>query len=257
VSPPDGSPPKNERRPLDQYFTPDDLAEALVSRLASDGWWRGGRVLEPSAGKGAFVRAAIGLSPTPRQVLAVDLDRDRAQELGYIRFGPGTVDVTGSDFLALNGPAQWALVIGNPPYSEAEAHTRKALSLRSRFGVVAFLLRMGFLESEERAAFWREHPASKVYVLSQRPSFTGEGKTDRGQSYGLFVWATWHRGPTELEVLSWRQPKKRNGSQDRAATPEDPPMTGMIEVPEGADLKEELLKRGLVKPDAWEGQGEG
>ena len=47
----DGTPaPTTERRPLDQYFTPDDLARALVQRLASDGWWHGGRVLEPSAG---------------------------------------------------------------------------------------------------------------------------------------------------------------------------------------------------------------
>jgi hypothetical protein len=252
----DGTPaPTTERRPLDQYFTPDDLARALVQRLASDGWWHGGRVLEPSAGKGAFVRACASLIAT-ESITTIDVDPDRCAELSRIQ-ETSCFELDFLDFDTDDNDTEWAeyeLIIGNPPYGNAEQHVRHALEHRARFGVVAFLLRMGFLESEERAPFWREHPASKVYVLSQRPSFTGEGKTDRGQSYGLFVWATWHRGPTELEVLSWREPKKRNGKTDDSRPPMGGP--GMIEIPEGGDLKAELVKRKLVPEDAWEGQGE-
>lgn len=195
--------PQAERRELDGYFTPRPLADALTDRLVDDGWWRGGVVLEPSAGMGAFIESTGRLQP--QYVRAMDLDPVRCAELREHT----TADVMEGDFLDQLVDVAFELIIGNPPYSDAEAHVRHALEFRARFGVVAFLLRMGFLESEERAPFWREHPASKVYVLSQRPSFTGNGKTDRGQSYGFFVWATWHRGPTELEVFSWREPARK------------------------------------------------
>jgi hypothetical protein len=247
MSPHDGSAPKTERRELDQYFTPQPLADALVARIAADGWWHGGRVLEPSAGKGAFVRACASLLAT-ESITTVDVDPERCAELSHI---PET-SCFEYDFLDFetDDNTEWSeyeLIIGNPPYGSAEQHVRHALEHRARFGVVAFLLRMGFLESEERAAFWKEHPASKVYVLSQRPSFTGEGKTDRGQSYGLFVWATWHRGPTELEVISWREPKKRERKVEDCRQS----MDGLLTIPEGQNLKEELVRRKLVPPDAW------
>jgi hypothetical protein len=203
------APDTSERQPLDAYYTPQALSDALVTVLVRDGWWRGGRVLEPSGGQGAFIRSAFGvLAPELSYIATVEVDEDRARALGRIGSEFRPVDSLCTDFLQLdeNTWDPFDLILGNPPYSDAEAHTRAALRMRERFGVVAFLLRMGFLESEERAPFWRKHPASKVYVLSQRPSFTGNGKTDRGQSYGWFVWATWHRGPTELEVLSWREP---------------------------------------------------
>lgn len=187
------------RRTNDAYFTAPALAEHLVSRLQRDDWWRGGSVLEPSAGRGAFVRAVRRLSPVPELVHANDMDPIRVQELRE------TVEadvLTQQDFLALP-EAHFDLVIGNPPYAMAQKHTEKALAMRSRFGIVAFLLRLGFLESQERMPFWAEHPPSKVFVLSERPSFTGGG-TDNS-AYGFFLWAPWHRGPTELEVISWRQ----------------------------------------------------
>ena len=52
---------------------------------------------------------------------------------------------------------------------------------------VAFLLRLGFLASVQRAEFWKQNPPTRVIVLSKRPSFTGDGKTDRSE-YAFFVW---------------------------------------------------------------------
>lgn len=187
------------RREKDAYFTAPALAEHLIARLQRDGWWLGGSVLEPSAGRGAFVRAAQRLAPEPDFVYANDVDPIRVEELRQTVDADGFTDL---DFLALPA-SRYELIVGNPPYAMAEKHVEKALSMRSRHGVVAFLLRLGFLESQMRMPFWREHPASKVFVLSERPSFTGGG-TDNS-AYGFFVWAAGHRGPTELEVISWRQ----------------------------------------------------
>jgi hypothetical protein len=48
------------------------------------------------------------------------------------------------------------------------------------------LLRLAFLESKRRFNFWQQYPVNKLYILSQRPSFTGKG-TD-ATAYAWFVW---------------------------------------------------------------------
>ena len=65
---------------------------------------------------------------------------------------------------------------------------------------MAFLLRLAFLESAKRIPFWNEHPCRKVFVLSSRPSFTGDGRHDSA-AYGFFWWDKSYTGPTEMEVL--------------------------------------------------------
>jgi hypothetical protein len=51
---------------------------------------------------------------------------------------------------------------------------------------IIMLLRTAFLESKKRYEFWQKHPVNGLYVLSQRPSFTGHG-TD-ATSYSFFIW---------------------------------------------------------------------
>lgn len=172
----------------DAYYTPQPLADAIVSALVADGHLsRGQWVMEPSAGKGAFVRAleAAGMS-----VVSVDIDPEAHAKVT-------------SDFVSVPvGEYDLDALVGNPSFSCAEEHVRHARKLVERHGgVVAFLLRLAFLEGKARAAFWAEHPAAHVYVLSERPSFTG-GATD-STAYGVFVWAP-HRGPTTLSHLSWK-----------------------------------------------------
>ena len=90
------------------------------------------------------------------------------------RFGHG--DLMAADFDA---------VIMNPPYKQAMEFVQRARKLMGR-RTVAALLRLSFLESQKRRAFWQENPAD-VYVLSRRPSFTAGG-TDSA-AYAWFVWS--------------------------------------------------------------------
>lgn len=185
---------------LDAYFTPPELAQAIVERIEADGYWRGGNVLEPSAGKGAFANAALYLQP--HSVTCFDIDPERCRELS----AEAIFRVRRCDFLQELIGDTYELVIGNPPFLGAEEHVRRALLMRAPFGCVAFLLRLAFLETVERQPFWAEHPASHVYVLTRRPSFTGTG-TDNC-AYGVFVWANWHRGPTLMSHLDWKPAKR-------------------------------------------------
>jgi len=171
------------RDPLDRYYTPKPLARALTALLDVK---RGDRVLEPSAGGGAFVEALAGRGC---RVTSLDVDPGApALHMGE--------HAQVCDFLEYPGSSMgFAWVVGNPPYRDAGAHVRRALRLAPR---VAFLLRLAFLESAERLPLWRAYPARHVYVLARRPSFTSGG-TDSA-AYGFFVWDLNHTGPTTLEV---------------------------------------------------------
>lgn len=186
------SSPKGERIEGDRYYTDDAVALRLVRLLDLTG---AKRVVEPSVGGGAFVRAIRAV--WPGWIYGIDINHDApGLDLcpSQIR-GADFLDVGKSgDFLDLPNGADW--IIGNPPYSHAEAHVRHALTLAPR---CAFLLRLAFLESTKRVAFWRDHQPARVYVLAQRPSFTGGG-TDSA-AYGWFVWDADHKGPTVLDVL--------------------------------------------------------
>jgi len=65
-------------------------------------------------------------------------------------------------------------VVTNPPYSLAEEFARGARVLCPRAELL-FLLRIAFLASAQRLALWRDIGAPDVYVLPNRPSFTGNG----------------------------------------------------------------------------------
>lgn len=177
------SAPKGERIANDAYFTPDDVAARCVATL----FWPGvSKILEPSVGGGAFVRALRNAAPHAR-ITGIDINPD----------APGLALCDGAASADLiDWPLTYDAVVGNPPYNHAEAHIRHALTLAPR---CAFLLRLAFLESTKRVPFWRDHKPARVYVLAQRPSFAGGG-TDSA-AYGWFVWDADHKGPTVLDVL--------------------------------------------------------
>ncbi len=172
------------RRDLDAYNTPDEVALRLVGALH---FKPGAVVLEPHAGGGAFVRA---LKRRDVVVYANDIaDTGAARWIDPARCTIGDfLDIRiGARFAHLYG-LDW--IVGNPPFSDAEAHIRHALTLAPN---VAFLLRLAMLESAKRRALWAETPLADVHVLPERPSFTG-GATDSA-AYGLFVWRRGHVGP--------------------------------------------------------------
>lgn len=189
------------RRENDAYYTPDVLARACVDSLFRHGFAKScAHGMEPSSGRGAFVRA---MRAYVQHVTTMDIDPDAAR---------GDTHYDG-DFASLITIDRYGLIVGNPPFSEAESHVRRALGIVNREdGCVAFLLRLAFLESAERQPFWREFPATAVHTIVPRPSFTGGG-TD-SCAYGWFVWQ-WHAGALvrgSIDWITWDNGKRRKGA---------------------------------------------
>jgi predicted RNA methylase len=179
-----------ERVALDAYYTPDPLARKLVGLLDV----RGKRVLEPHAGGGAFVRALVAAGA--HRVLAGDINPQAP-----IMLAPPAMGVTlapGVNFLSV----AWNdidIVVGNPPFSGFKEHVEHALTVAP---TVAFLLRLAVMESASCVRRWARWPLAEVFVLAERPSFTGQG------AYGFFIF---RRGAREIRIRpewSWKAKEK-------------------------------------------------
>lgn len=120
---------------LDQWYTPDEWAEACVMDYLIELPEDSGRLfVEPSAGRGAFVWPLEDLG---EQVDAFDLD-------------PKHRKIQINDFLLDDTPeCEGAVVIGNPPYGTRHSLSKAFVVRAFEQGAhrVAFLLPLGFLRT--------------------------------------------------------------------------------------------------------------
>lgn len=200
---------KKPRIEGDAYFTPGKPVRQIIAALKANhigADWRNRRVLEPSCGAGNILTEVIGFGGAQaKNCVGVDVvDHPRGEHLADMQFIHG-------DFLEQDLRLRdYTLVIANPPYGDdlPERFVRRLLGdPYDRPLVVAMLLRLAWLSSGKRAALHRELPPD-VYVLSERPSFTGNGKTD-GADYAWFVWdvaAIACRGYGHVRVLGTEDP---------------------------------------------------
>jgi hypothetical protein len=199
--------PHAERAPLDFYATPDPLALAICERLRLrlTDVPNPRYVVEPSAGTGAFVRAIrktwpdadiIGIEANPLMRPALMAAGTDATLIGdWPTYAETLAEAT----------APVDLILGNPPYRQAQEHIEAGLRWLAPGGRLAFLLRLNFLGSSARVDFWRRGELESVSTIAPRPSFTGDGKTD-GTEYALFVWRKGHVDrPVLGEPLTWEK----------------------------------------------------
>lgn len=171
----------------DYYPTPAWCVRRLIERAELPG----GDWLEPAAGDGAIIRAVNAVRADINWT-AVELRHECRDSLVGMCF-----PLLGVDFLKWNSIGGYHVIVTNPPYSLAMEFVKASLPLAS---YVAMLLRVNFLGSAKRSAFFRDEMPD-VYVLPNRPSFTGGG-TDATE-YAWMVW-TPERGRRRgrLEVLA-------------------------------------------------------
>jgi hypothetical protein len=167
------------RHEHDEYPTPAAAVRSLLD--AARYLPTGMRWLDPCAGDGGLIRAALDVCPTLAWE-AVEIQECHRQSL-EATVGPGSVTI--GDWLTMESPHRLlGAIVTNPPYAQALEFVQHAIAWQP--AVVAMLLRLSFLGSQGRASFFSEWMPD-VYVLSRRPSFTADGKTD-GTEYAWMVW---------------------------------------------------------------------
>lgn len=181
------------RQPRDYYPTQDSLCDAALDLVAGQ---VPKEIMDPGCGQGPWGKAAKVRWPGAA-VTGVDIDPGICEEYDKVIKG---------DFLQLSKSTEpYDLIIGNPPYKFTEEFVRKSLDILSGNGQIIFLLRLNFLASRKRSTgLFKDHPPKAVYVLSTRPSFTGDNKADDSE-YALFVWAAGNKAPTEVHWYDWKE----------------------------------------------------
>lgn len=179
---------------VDFFPTPAWSGRAILGAVdLPGGIWE-----EPSAGSAAICRAVDGVRSDVRWIGCEVRD-----VLPLSPFAPGDLRI--GDFLnpaTVAGLPEPDVILGNPPYSHALAFAARCLEVAAGRAWVLLLLRLAFLETEERASFLRRNPPD-VYPLSRRPSFTGDGHTD-GAAAAWFVWPP--GGPRRLGCAPISEP---------------------------------------------------
>lgn len=181
------------RSPADFYATPAWCVERLLEAVELPG----GKWLEPAAGDGAIVRAA------GRDDVSWDLWELRDSERPALKRSAPRASVRIGDFLAAAregdlGEARYDVAITNPPFRLAQEFIDACLGCAD---TVVMLLRLNYLASKARWGFMSTHTPD-VYVLPNRPSFTGGG-TDSIE-YAWFVWGREPRSEGRVKVLGLR-----------------------------------------------------
>jgi len=181
----------------DFYPTPYALARLIVGRFVTE---RPAFALDPGCGNGVF-GYALQLASRTSTVCGIDIVKREWMIKNNCPYDRWWID----DYLSVDLGRKFDLIIGNPPYNDAEAFIRKSIALSTDKGKIIFLLKLAFLESKKRArGLFREFPPTEVSVLAGRPSFDGTGKTN-DYAFAVFVWDVWHRNthPLEAPKITW------------------------------------------------------
>lgn len=143
------------------------------------------RILEPCAGDGAIIHAlsqvlymklytAIDIMP----INACKLEAFAYASREYIRV------LAPMSFLNYDTREGHKICITNPPFTIWEDICKHSLKQSEH---TFLLLRLGVLGSQKRYKFWQECKPD-IYILSYRPSFTNDGKTDSD----YYAWFHFH-----------------------------------------------------------------
>ena len=169
---------KSSRVPHDFYPTPVPVIESFFNTYDIP---KNSTILEPSAGNGNFIKTIKSIEDSN----IIDAIEIREEEKECLTDCADNVII--GDFLNINVPKdKYDIVIGNPPFEYALEFVQKSLDIVKPDGKVIFLLRTAFLESQKRFNFWQKNKLSRLYTLSKRPKFVGDG-TDR-YAYSWFIW---------------------------------------------------------------------
>lgn len=186
----------------DYWPTPAWLAARIVD-WARHGLADDARIVEPSAGDGALVRAVRALLPRAR-ITAIEIAACRETEL----LAAGADDVVIGDWSSF--AATWRmhdrepfdLAISNPPFSFLAAHLYPMVCAARRAVV---LLPLTALEGQERHhEVWSRVVLERLAVLVARPRFGGH--TSPATAYCVAEIrrrVTGERGPEAVAVEWW------------------------------------------------------
>lgn len=119
------------------------------------------------------------------------------------RIGDGSVEI--KDFLT-NEEVFDGDIITNPPYKFALEFAEKCLEAIKDGHKVALFLKLTFLETRIRKAFFEKYPPKIVYVSSNRLGCAKNGEFEGKDNIGsavAYCWYIWEKGFQGDPIIKW------------------------------------------------------
>lgn len=195
---------------LENYETPGWAVHRLLEKIemgVHPSCARNARWLEPCAGGGNIIRAVNECWGKNAKInwTAIEAHPHNVRRLQKIIPPERVIQGNYFDQKIRRG---YSVIISNPAFTIAYEVIQKSL-LYSDY--VIMLLRLDWLSTTKRHDFIYSH-VPDVYVLPNRPSYTGDGNTDSSE-YGWFVWPPKkkpsHRFAGKIKILELTDKKTR------------------------------------------------
>lgn len=169
-----------ERQEHDYYATEPLAVEKLLEKESFNN-----KILEPCCGEGHIseVLIANGYDVTSEDLI----DRNYGQVKDFFDRESWTGDI-----------------ITNPPYRNALDFVKHSLNIIEDGSRLAMLLKIQFLEGQERYKFYQDNPPEKVYVFSKRTLCAKNGDFEKYPSSAVcYAWYIWEKGFKGEPVIRW------------------------------------------------------
>lgn len=179
-----------EARDAEYHPTPGEVVRALLDGMAAAGHEPlplDGLCVEPAVGeRAAIIRAVDALRPSASRVWqACDVRWSASWCVGGIQRGERRDFIASPMSPACGYRQRYDLAITNPPWSRALDFAAACLRVADH---VALHVPLATVETPDRAAWLREHPAD-LYPLEWRPNYDGRGTVGRP-----VCWLVWGPG---------------------------------------------------------------
>jgi hypothetical protein len=172
------------RQPLDQYFTPGWVTQALTNRVHFRD-----RIWEPACGRGdmSLVLRDAGYDVFESDIVGTALGCVGARQIDFL-------DTTLRDGVQT--------IATNPPYTAIEPFIRHALRLtRDCGGIVAMLARHEYDCAARRCELFG-YPFALKLTLTRRPRWFDDGIAAPRHNFDWYVW-DWSRSASAPATLDW------------------------------------------------------
>tara|TARA_A100000171_G_scaffold51682_2_gene66749 strand:- start:373 stop:951 length:579 start_codon:yes stop_codon:yes gene_type:complete len=169
---------RGDRQKDDFYATPFEATEQLLNVEKFDG-----KIYEPCCGQGHISKV---LEKKGYEVESSDLV-DRG-------FGKSNIDF-------LMEYKKRDNIITNPPYGRLLMQFVNQTQNIAQ-NKIALLLKLTFLEGQERKKFFKIHPPTRVHVFSKRLALMKNGESYDGGMMAL-AWFVWDKKSTKLTTINW------------------------------------------------------
>lgn len=183
-----------ERQEQDYYATPFIATEKL---LAVESFSK--NIYECFVGGGHIAKILTEHGYNVRCSDIVDRGYPNTEIIDFFSISPNSNSLLYDENYTID-----ADIVSNPPYNNVAKAWEYACDRITEGHKVAYMLKLTFLEGEERRRIFEKYPPSRIHVFSKRVSCAMNGEFDKYQATAIaHAWFVYDKGNLSKPTVDW------------------------------------------------------